>query len=252
MFVKFTGSFSLFACQAILRWLSLVAATIVLPVAGNASATEIPAPQNRSAYLQDGQGMILRSATGLCWRNGFWMPSDAVAGCDGSLAPPISPLIAPDLPREMPAPTQTSSTPAAAIPTRPAVQNCIFELALEGDDAFAFGSAALSFKGRQRLEQELLPKLKDCPAPPDIKVTGHTDSLGSAAYNLRLSRERAQAVAEYLAKSGNADSMDKLEIIGAGASQARQQCASTLKRAELIACFAPDRRVLIEVHGTQM
>jgi outer membrane protein OmpA-like peptidoglycan-associated protein len=31
-----------------------------------------------------------------------------------------------------------------------------------------------------------------------IKVTGYTDNVGSAAYNLRLSLQRAQSVADYL------------------------------------------------------
>lgn len=38
--------------------------------------------------------------------------------------------------------------------------------------------------------------------PKEITVTGHTDSTGSAQLNDRLSKERAQAVAEYLQTSG--------------------------------------------------
>lgn len=35
-----------------------------------------------------------------------------------------------------------------------------------------------------------------------IKIAGHTDSRGSAAYNMRLSRARAESVADYLATRG--------------------------------------------------
>jgi outer membrane protein OmpA-like peptidoglycan-associated protein len=51
---------------------------------------------------------------------------------------------------------------------------------------------------------------------PDIKVEidGHTDSVGSDAYNQRLSQARAQAVVEYLVKHGI--SRDRLVAKGFG------------------------------------
>jgi outer membrane protein OmpA-like peptidoglycan-associated protein len=36
----------------------------------------------------------------------------------------------------------------------------------------------------------------------EIQVTGHTDTVGSDAYNVRLSRRRAESVAEQLEKDG--------------------------------------------------
>ena len=62
--------------------------------------------------------------------------------------------------------------------------------------------------GRASLRPESYPELnrlaeimKDRPGLT-IEVTGHTDSVGTAEDNLRLSRERAEAVAGYLGKKG--------------------------------------------------
>lgn len=49
-----------------------------------------------------------------------------------------------------------------------------------------------------------------------VLVSGHTDSTGSADYNLNLSRERAQSVADYLAGQGVKTS--RFEVIGMGSS----------------------------------
>ncbi len=55
----------------------------------------------------------------------------------------------------------------------------------------------------------------DCHGP-SIAVTGHSDSAGNEARNLRISRARAQAVVEYLIKGGVAT--DRLVIEGLGSA----------------------------------
>jgi outer membrane protein OmpA-like peptidoglycan-associated protein len=47
-----------------------------------------------------------------------------------------------------------------------------------------------------------------------LTVTGHTDTVGSDAYNLRLSRRRAESVAAQLEKDGIASS--EIEIVAKG------------------------------------
>ena len=49
----------------------------------------------------------------------------------------------------------------------------------------------------------------------DLKIGGHTDSRGDPAWNLHLSKARAQAVADYLARRGIA--ADRLFVAGHGA-----------------------------------
>jgi len=51
----------------------------------------------------------------------------------------------------------------------------------------------------------------------NLKIVGHTDSDGSASYNLKLSKQRAESVAQYLVKSG-VDS-GRLKVSGAGESK---------------------------------
>lgn len=50
-----------------------------------------------------------------------------------------------------------------------------------------------------------------------IEVIGHTDSIGSDAYNQRLSEQRASAVAGYLSNRGI--SQGRMAVIGAGESR---------------------------------
>jgi len=52
-----------------------------------------------------------------------------------------------------------------------------------------------------------------------LSVQGHTDSIGSAAYNQRLSERRADSVAGYLQDLGVRSS--RIQTIGYGKSQPR-------------------------------
>lgn len=56
----------------------------------------------------------------------------------------------------------------------------------------------------------------DCPTAT-IAITGHSDALGDPAFNLDLSRRRAQSVADYLVQQGVAT--ERLQVVGAGASE---------------------------------
>ena len=48
-----------------------------------------------------------------------------------------------------------------------------------------------------------------------IKITGHTDSVGSNQFNKRLSEKRAQAIAQYMQEQYNVKP-DQIEVFGAG------------------------------------
>ena len=81
-----------------------------------------------------------------------------------------------------------------------------------------------------------------------VLVTGHTDRIGSQAYNQKLSERRADAVRDYLVSKGVAK--DKIETLGMGKTQPVPgvTCSMTAMK-ELIACLAPNRRVEVEVKG---
>ena len=86
-----------------------------------------------------------------------------------------------------------------------------------------------------------------------ITVEGYTDRLGSAAYNQRLSLQRAEAVKSYLVESGRVDAA-KISAVGKGASDPVTkpgECQGTKRSPRLIKCLQPDRRVEIEVNATK-
>lgn len=69
---------------------------------------------------------------------------------------------------------------------------------------FDFNKATLKPEGKAKLDEAVALMAKH----PDLKVSveGHTDSIGSDAYNLKLSQRRAEAVADYLTSKGVAAS----------------------------------------------
>ena len=77
-------------------------------------------------------------------------------------------------------------------------------------------------------------------------MTGHTDRIGSAEYNQKLSKQRADAVRDYLVSKGV--DRTKIETIGMGEKQPVVQCNQKEMKA-LIACLQPNRRVEVQVKG---
>ena len=63
---------------------------------------------------------------------------------------------------------------------------------------FEFNSAKLSPDSLEQLQQLATALNSEEILPYRIKVTGHTDAVGSDAYNMDLSKRRAQAVVSYL------------------------------------------------------
>jgi OOP family OmpA-OmpF porin len=86
-----------------------------------------------------------------------------------------------------------------------------------------------------------------------ITVEGHTDRIGSTAYNQTLSQERADAVKAYLVSTNKVDA-SRINAVGKSESMPvtkAQDCKGNKASASLIACLQPDRRVEIEVVGTR-
>ena len=72
---------------------------------------------------------------------------------------------------------------------------------LSADSYFDFNKATLKPAGKERIDSEIIPPMKEHSELRAL-VEGHTDSIGSEAYNLRLSERRANAVADYMESQG--------------------------------------------------
>lgn len=200
--------------------------------------TDIQAKTPYSAYVQDARGVITRNPFGLCWRTGYWTPADAVPGCDAPLCVEPERLengkcVAPP-PPPAPAPTPAATpTPAAPVPTSEKVS-------YSADAFFDFDKAVLKPAGQASLD-DLVSKLKDINLEVIIAV-GHTDSVGTDAYNQKLSVRRAEAVKAYLQGKG----VESSRIYTEGKGE-KQPVADN----ETAAGRAKNRRVEIEVVGTR-
>ena len=80
---------------------------------------------------------------------------------------------------------------------------------------FAFNSARISPAAAVELNDAILA-LAEFPTLP-VHVVGHTDSIGSEAYNQRLSERRAEAIRRYLSERGIAS--ERLHAHGQGEGQ---------------------------------
>ncbi len=121
-------------------------------------------------------------------------------------------------------------------------------ITLSADALFAFDGSRLEDmlpQGRAELDA-LAEKLNNNYAQIDaLSLVGHTDRLGSAEYNQRLSEARANTVKAYLLSKGvNAP----IETAGRGKHEPVTSGCSGSGEA-LIACLQPDRRVDLHIKG---
>ncbi len=108
------------------------------------------------------------------------------------------------------------------------------------DAFFDFDKSVLKPEGKAKLD-DVASKVKNINLEVIIAV-GHTDSIGSDAYNQKLSVRRAEAVKAYLVSKG----IDKSRVYTEGKGE-KQPVADN----KTAAGRAKNRRVEIEVVGTQ-
>ena len=159
--------------------------------------------------------------------------------------PMPAPMAAPaPAPAPTPAPVVVSPPVAAAVPQPQRVS-------FSADSLFAFDRAEVRPDGKLALDR--FARQLDGTRFDVVVVEGHTDRLGSTAYNQRLSEQRANAVKAYLTSAGRVDG-NKIRALGKGKSQPvtrPEDCKGSHQTAKLIACLQPDRRVDVEVTGSR-
>src|SRR5947207_4159187 len=188
----------------------------------------------RSAIYNGSRGL----SGNLCYRTGYWTPAMAIEACEPDLVPKPPP---PDTP---PAVAPPRPAPPPPPPPPPAVQ----KITLASKALFDFDKAVLKPEGKAAIDSEILSKLATVTKLELVLVTGHTDPIGTQQYNQKLSERRADAVRDYLVSKGVAK--DKIETLGMGKTQPIPGVVCNQKSLkEKIACYAPDRRVEVEVKG---
>ncbi len=98
---------------------------------------------------------------------------------------------------------------------------------ISSEVSFDFGSAAIKPAFRPTLDKvsDVLRRYERSI----VHVVGHTDSVGSDAYNQRLSEQRAQSVVDYFATSGGL-SRERLRAEGRGEMEPRATNATEAGR----------------------
>lgn len=207
------------------KQLKLVALIAAAVASGNALASEA---HTKHGYTVSSQSQeVVRNAYGECWKNTYFdQATQGRVECGDAVA-------------KTSAPVYKDTTHSFAANT-----------------LFGFDKDNLRPEGQAALDQ-LAGQLRDSGVQ-SVRVEGHTDFMGSEQYNQALSERRAQTVANYLV--GRGVSSAKIAAVGLGESQARmteacqaevaklgKRVSAAKRRAALIACIEPDRRVDVKV-----
>ena len=168
----------------------------------------------------------------LCWRDANWTPATAAPGCDGALDAPVAAAPAPAAAAPAPA-----VAPAPAAAPAPAMAS---KVTYAADAFFDFDKSVLKPEGKAKLD-DLVSKVKDVNLEVIIAV-GHTDSIGTDAYNQKLSMRRSEAVKAYLVSKG----IEKNRVYTEGKGEKQPVADNKTKEGR-----AKNRRVEIEVVGTR-
>lgn len=195
---------------------------VAILFAGAALATAAGA-QSIDNWKNGTNELVWKNGTNeLCWRDANWTPATAAPGCDGAL--------------------QVAAAPAAAAPAAAAAAAPVAaasKVTFAADAFFDFDKAVLKPAGKAKLD-EVANKIGSINLEVIIAV-GHTDSVGSDAYNQKLSVRRAEAVKAYLVNKG----VDKARVYTEGKGESQPVADNKTKEGR-----AKNRRVEIEVVGT--
>jgi len=192
-------------------------------------------------------GAVWKNGSNQCWRTGSWTPAMATAECDPDLvpkpavkpAPAVQPAVQPAVPPPPPVKPAPAPKPKPA-PDKPKPKPVAAKVTLAADVLFDFDKAVLKAAGKSKLD-DLAAKVKDINLEVVIAI-GHTDSIGSDAYNQKLSVRRAESVKAYLVSKGVEP--NRIYTEGKGKKQPVASNKTTDGRQK-------NRRVEIEIIGTR-
>ncbi len=187
---------------------------------------------------------------GLVYRFGGPMPQ--AKGMRMGYVPPVYSTPQPVV--QAPAVAPEPARVVLVVPVMPAAPEPkpLMQVKLQADSLFGFDQATLQSDGKRALDKLVL-ELKEVNVQ-SIQVTGHTDRLGTQAYNAALSTRRAESVRDYLVQVGGVAGA-LVTVSGAGSTQPEtpfDACQGLKASQALITCLRVDRRVEVDVMGTQL
>lgn len=217
---------------------TLVAIIALAPVVAFAQDAK-----NQGYLVDQNLNVVTSSTTALCVRTSDWTPARAAAAAACMQCTPD--LCARPKPAAVPAPAKPVAKPAAPAPKKAPVMSAPQKINFSADALFDFDKSMLKPDGKTMLDG--LVKTLQGANYEVILAIGHTDRIGSAAYNQKLSVRRAEAVKRYLIEKGI--ERNRVYAEGKGKTQPLTKpgdCKGKRGKA-LIACLQPDRRVDVEV-----
>lgn len=207
------------------KQLKLSALFVALAASGTAMAAS--EPHTKHGYTVDREQTVVRNNYGECWKNTYFDKE-----------------------------TQGRIECGDATPVATAPQYADETVSLSANTLFGFDKDNLRPEATETLNA-LAQRLSNTNVET-VRVEGHTDFMGSEQYNQALSERRANVVANYLVGQGVVS--NKISAVGLGESQARmtasceaevanlgKKVSKAKKRAALIACIEPDRRVDVKI-----
>jgi len=166
-------------------------------------------------------GRAVFNPYGECWRTSYWNQSMATEECDPSLVE------------------------QAALETVPT--STTRKISLSAETHFAFDQAILTDEGKHRLDE--IADAMGRTGDRTLVITGYADRIGTEAYNLDLSKRRAQVVEDYLVSRGMR--ADRIDLQGKGEADPVVACEGQ-RGVGLIDCLAPNRRTEVEFSALEV
>lgn len=228
--------------------LAALAATALSPAIASAQDAR------NQGYLTDSTGAAVMTASGLCVRDSDWTPARSAEPCPTA----IRPVAATPVPQPRPAVIAAAPAPAPAPYVAPAAaprpQVAVVvpippKMSFSADALFAFDKSELKPEGKAMLD-DLVRQLNGVTYE-SIHAIGHTDRIGSATYNQKLSERRANTVKEYLVSRNIAANRITSEGKGETEPMTKAGECTAASGAKVIACLQPDRRVDVDMNGTK-